>query len=111
MEAAENTNPVDGLPVAPSIFQSYIVAQKDQPSASAEVRSSIPAMQRERTTVRSASEEEQETRQHLLELKEKAQKELDTKSPAIRKFCRGTGDTWKLERVCNVYMRVMIVHM
>ena len=110
MEAAENTNPVDGLPVAPSIFQSYVVVQKDQPAESTEVRSSIPAMQRERTTARSASEE-QETRQHLLELKEKAQKELDTKSPAIRKFCRGTGDTWKLERVCTVYMRVMIVHM
>ncbi|CAM0950561.1 unnamed protein product [Alopecurus aequalis] len=119
MEAAANTNLVDGLPAAPSIFQSMVGVQKDQLDESAELQhSSMPAVQQERAASSTLGEEEEEeeeeedeeeeTRQYLRELKEKAERELATKfAIEIKRFCRSTGSTWKLERIRRLNRRII----
>ncbi|KAM0848680.1 hypothetical protein ACQ4PT_054227 [Festuca glaucescens] len=100
MEAAADNNViVNGLP-EPAVFQSFHEDQKDQPSESAEVHSSKPVMQQEKAAPPTLEEKAEEIRQYLQELKEKAQRELDTNDADLKSFCRRANCTWKAVRVC-----------
>ncbi|XP_051191385.2 uncharacterized protein [Lolium perenne] len=108
MEAtADNNVIVNGLP-EPPVFQSFDEDQENQPSESAEVHSSMPRMQQERAAPPTLEEKAEEIRQYLQELKENAQRELNTNDANLKIFCRRTNCTWKVVRVCT-YVRDNII--
>jgi hypothetical protein len=108
MEAtADNNVIVNGLP-EPPVFQSFDEDQENQASENAEVHSSMPLMQQERAAPPTLEEKAEEIRQYLQELKENAQRELNTNDADLKSFCRRTNCTWKVVRVCT-YVRDNII--
>jgi hypothetical protein len=97
MEAASDAN-VSHKIIKPDIFESRPFVRIEQSSDSARVHST---RQQERR-------EEQETRQYLHDLKERAQMDLDVQKQAlaVKRFCRKKQWTYRLNLV-STYMQFL----
>ncbi|CAM0957945.1 unnamed protein product [Alopecurus aequalis] len=83
--------------IQPEIFESWPFVREEQSSESARVDVTRPL---ERVASSSDEEKEEEIRQYLHELKEKAQRELDTRTPLlVKRFCRKMKWTWMLDLI------------